>query len=107
MSNISKHYAMNKVLPEHKRNQVIQSWYEPALRTLSKILAVKEANLRKINRDIKNAAVSRDEFIDALLSDHRTLRHDHPNEIITSLYRAGKILFLGRFIQMNEQGGKV
>lgn len=107
MSNISKHYATNKALPEHKRNQVIQSWYEPALRTLSKILAVKEANLRKINRDIKNAAVSRDEFIDALLTEHRTLRHDHASEIITSLYRAGKIRFLGRFIQMNEQGGEV
>ena len=92
-------------LPEHKHIQVIQSWYEPALRTLSKILAVKEANLRKINRDIKNAAVSRDEFIEALLSDHRTLYHHHANEIITSLHRSRKIRFLGRFIQMNGQGG--
>ncbi|WP_120430183.1 hypothetical protein [Acinetobacter baylyi] len=88
-----------------KRQQIIQSWYEPALRTLSKIIAKKEENLKRINRDVKNAAVSRDEFVDALLSDHRTLYHYHASEIITSLYRAGKIRYLGKFIQMNEQGG--
>ncbi|MBK0062173.1 MULTISPECIES: hypothetical protein [unclassified Acinetobacter] len=92
-------------LPEHKHIQVIQSWYEPALRTLSKILAKKEENLRKINRDIKNAAVSRDEYVEALLKDHRTLYHSHASEIISSLYRAGKIRYLGKFIQMNVRDG--
>ena len=90
-----------------KRQQIIQSWYEPALRTLSKILAKKEENLKRINRDINNAAVSRDEFVDALLSDHRTLYHYHASEIITSLYRAGKIRYLGKFIQMNRKEGGV
>lgn len=90
-----------------KRQQIIQSWYEPALRTLSKILAKKEENLKRINRDINNAAVSRDEYVDALLSDHRTLYHYHASEIIASLYRAGKIRYLGKFIQMNRKEGGV
>lgn len=90
-----------------KRQQIIQSWYEPALRTLSKIIAKKEENLKRINRDINNAAVSRDEFVDALLSEHRTLYHYHASEIITSLYRAGKIRYLGKFIQMNRKEGGV
>lgn len=90
-----------------KRQQIIQSWYEPALRTLSKIIAKKEENLKRINRDINNAAVSRDEYVDALLSDHRTLYHYHASEIITSLYRAGKIRYLGKFIQMNRKEGGV
>ncbi|MGZ7882426.1 hypothetical protein [Acinetobacter soli] len=90
-----------------KRQQIIQSWYEPALRTLSKIIAKKEENLKRINRDINNAAVSRDEFVDALLSEHRMLYHYHASEIITSLYRAGKIRYLGKFIQMNRKEGEV
>lgn len=90
-----------------KRQQIIQSWYEPALRTLSKIIAKKEENLKRINRDINNAAVSRNEYVDALLSDHRTLYHYHASEIITSLYRAGKIRYLGKFIQMNRKEGGV
>ena len=90
-----------------KHQQIIQSWYEPALRTLSKIIAKKEENLERINRDINNAAVSRDEYVDALLSDHRTLYHYHASEIITSLYRAGKIRYLGKFIQMNRKEGGV
>lgn len=90
-----------------KRQQIIQSWYEPALRTLSKIIAKKEENLKRINHDINNAAVSRDEYVDALLSDHRTLYHYHASEIITSLYRAGKIRYLGKFIQMNRKEGGI
>lgn len=90
-----------------KRQQIIQSWYEPALRTLSKIIAKKEENLKRINRDINNAAVSRDEYVDALLSEHRTLYHYHASEIITSLYRAGKIRYLGKFIQMNRKEGGI
>lgn len=90
-----------------KRQQIIQAWYEPALRTLAKLIAVREQNLRKIKRDIKNAAVSRDEYVDALLKEHQTLYHYHASEIITSLYRAGKIRYLGKFIQMNRKEGGV
>ena len=33
-------------LPEHKQTQAIQSWYEPALRTLNDFLEARKANLR-------------------------------------------------------------
>ncbi|WP_227612184.1 hypothetical protein [Acinetobacter sp. S40] len=75
------------------------------MRTLANVLRKKEENLRKINRDIKNAAVNRDEYIDALLKDHRSLHHSHASEIISSLYRAGKIRYLGKFIQVNKEDG--
>ncbi len=58
-------------LPEHKQTQAIQSWHDPAIKTLSDFLEIRKANLRKINRDEANAAVTRDEFVEALSRDHR------------------------------------
>ena len=42
--------------PEHKQVIELQSWYEPALRTLDGLLEIRRANLRKIKGDEKNAA---------------------------------------------------
>lgn len=76
-------------LPEHKQTQSIQSWYEPALRTLNDFLEVRKANLRKINRDEANAAVTRDELIEALSREHRMSYYD-AGLIISSLHRCEK-----------------
>ena len=92
--------------PEHKQIQWTQSWFEPALNSLEGILNVRRANLRKINRDESNAAVTRDEFIEILTMEHRITIYQ-AGEIISSLLRAGKILMFGRFIQMNEEAGEV
>lgn len=92
--------------PKHKQVQWTQSWYEPALKSLNVILDVRRANLRKIKRDEKQAAITRDEFIEVLMSDHRITIYQ-AEEIISSLLRAGKILMFGRFIQMNEEAGEV
>ncbi|MCJ0828807.1 hypothetical protein MN869_10130 [Acinetobacter sp. NIPH1876] len=92
-------------LPEHKQTQQIQSWYEPALRTLNSLLDVRKANLRKINRDEANAAVTRDEFIESLSQAHRISYYD-AGQIISSLHRADKIIMFGRFIQVKDQGGE-
>lgn len=93
------------VLPEHKQTQAIQSWHEPALRTLNQFIDVRKANLRKINRDEANAAVTRDELIEALSQAHR-ISHQDAGMIISSLHRCEKIIMFGRFIQSNEQGGE-
>ncbi len=90
-------------LPEHKQTQSIQSWYEPALRTLNDFLEVRKANLRKINRDEANAAVTRDELIEALSREHRMSYYD-AGLIISSLHRCEKIIMFGRFIQLNDEG---
>ena len=92
-------------LPEFKQTQIIQSWHEPALRTLNSYLDVRKANLRKINRDEANAAVTRDELIEALSKDHR-ISYQDAGMIISSLHRCEKIIMFGRFVQLNEQGGE-
>ncbi|WP_287906553.1 hypothetical protein [Acinetobacter sp.] len=91
--------------PEHKQIQWTQSWFDPALNSLEGILNVRRANLRKINRDESNAAVTRDEFIEILTMEHRITIYQ-AGEIILSLLRAGKILMFGRFIQMNGKAGE-
>jgi len=92
-------------LPEFKQTQIIQSWHEPALRTLNSYLDVRKANLRRINRDEANAAVTRDELIEALSKDHR-ISYQDAGMIISSLHRCEKIIMFGRFVQLNEQGGE-
>lgn len=89
-------------LPEHKQTQAIQSWYEPALKTLEDYLEIRKENLRKIKRDEANAAVTKDEFVEALSRAHR-MTYGDASLVITSLHRAGKIIMFGRFIQMNDQ----
>lgn len=89
--------------PEHKQVQWTQSWYEPALRSLDRLLDVRKANLRKIKGDEKNAAVTRDEFMEMLINDHR-ISAWYAAEIISSLHRAGQIFMFGRFIKNIEKG---
>jgi len=93
-----------KKQPEHKHLQGVQSWYEPALRTLNVLLDIRKANLRKINRDEANAAVTRDEFIEMLTNEHR-ISAWYAGEIISSLLRAEMILMFGRFIQIKQGEG--
>lgn len=94
-----------KKQPEHKHLQGVQSWYDPALRTLNGLLDIRKANLRKINRDQANAAVTRDEFIEMLTNEHR-ISAWYASEIISSLLRSEMILMFGRFIQINERRGE-
>lgn len=90
-------------LPEHKQTQAIQSWHDPAIKTLSDFLEIRKANLRKINRDEANAAVTRDELIEALSRDHRISYQDSAM-IISSLHRCEKIIMFGRFIKLAKDG---
>jgi len=106
-SNLAHEVVQNKrlkIVPQHKHLQGIQGWYEPALRTLNGLLDIRKANLRKINRDEANAAVTRDEFIEMLINEHR-ISAWYASEIIASLLRAELILMFGRFIQINETRG--
>ncbi|ENV71925.1 hypothetical protein F946_01381 [Acinetobacter johnsonii ANC 3681] len=92
--------------PEHKQMMQLQSWYEPALRTLDGLLEIRRANLRKVKGDEKNAAVTRDEFMEMLINDHR-ISVWYAGEIISSLHRVGQIFMFGRFIQINEEVGEL
>lgn len=107
-TNLSNQSTKDKLL-EQKRQQSYQSWHEPALNTLSRLLEKRRAKLREGNRDEKNAAVKRDEFMQGLVDEHggHGLNLFHAGVIISSLYRAKRICYLGStFIQMNEEGDK-
>ncbi len=93
-------------LQEQKRQQSYQSWHEPALKTLSDLLEGRKANLKKRNHDVNQAAVTRDEFMQGLVDEHGVhgINLYHAGVIISSLYRAKRIRYLGSFIQVNEEG---
>lgn len=86
------------------QQQIIQSWFEPALHTLRALIKKCEENLERIKADKKNAAVKREDFKEALARQHR-ITYTQAEEIIKSLGRAGRIRYLGStFIQLNEGG---
>ncbi len=95
-------------LQEQKRQQSYQSWHEPALKTLSDLLEGRKVNLKKRNHDVSQAAVTRDEFMQGLVDEHGVhgINLYHAGVIISSLYRAKRIRYLGTFIQVNEEGDK-
>lgn len=106
MSNLSNQAKKDNLL-EEKRKQSYQSWHEPALRTLAGLLEKRRANLREGKRDEKNAAVTRDEFMQGLVDEHGVhgLNLYHAGVIISSLYRAKRIRYLGStFIQIMDKG---
>lgn len=86
------------------QQQIIQSWFEPALHTLKALIKKCEENLERIKADKKNAAVKRDDFKETLVRQHR-ITYNHAEEIIKSLGRADRIRFLGStYIQIKEGG---
>lgn len=108
MSNLPNQVTKNNV-EEQKRQQSYQAWHDPALRTLAGLLEKRKANLREANRDENNAAVTREEFMQALLDEHGVhgLYLGHASQIISSLYRAKRIRYLGStFIQIIEGEAK-
>lgn len=106
-TNLSNQSSKDKLL-EQKRQQSYQSWHEPALKTLSDLLEGRKANLKKRNHDVNQAAVTRDEFMQGLVDEHGVhgINLYHAGVIISSLYRAKRIRYLGSFIQVNEEGDK-
>ena len=96
-------------LQEQKRQQSYQSWHEPALKTLADLLEERKANLKKRNHDVNQAAVTRDEFMQGLVDEHGVhgINLYHAGVIISSLYRAKRIRYLGSFIQVSEDGDKL
>lgn len=87
------------------QQQIIQSWFEPALNTLNQLIEKRKENLRRIKRDENNAAVLRDELVESL-AYHHGISFYLAGEVIASLGRAKKIRFLGRFIQVNAEESK-
>ena len=90
---------MNSKLPDYRQIQAIQSWYEPALELLNKLLERNKANLRKRGYNEENAAITREEFRQQLARRGRISLH-MAGEIETSLYNARKIEYMGGYIRL-------
>ncbi|EPF72579.1 hypothetical protein GCM10025882_32050 [Acinetobacter gyllenbergii] len=89
---------MNTRLPDYKQIQAIQSWYEPALDLLNKLLERNKANLRRRGYTEENAAITREEFRQQLAHLGRISLHT-AGEIETSLYNARKIEYMGGYVR--------
>lgn len=89
---------MNTKLPDYKQLQAIQSWYEPALKLLNDLLECNKANLRKRGYNEENAAITREEFRQQLARRGRITLH-LAGEIETSLFKAQKIEYMGRYLR--------
>lgn len=76
-----------KHLPEHKQREGIQSWHEPAINLLNKMLERNKANLRKRRYNENKAAITREEFRQELARCSRITLY-LAGEIETSLYKA-------------------
>lgn len=87
-----------KHLPEYKQREGIQSWYEPALNLLNKMLERNKANLRKRGYNEMNAAITREEFRQELARQGRITLY-LAGEIETSLYKAKKIEYMGGYVK--------
>lgn len=87
-----------KHLPEHKQRKGIQSWYEPALNLLNKMLERNKANLRKRGYNEDNAAITREEFRQELARRGRITLY-LAEEIEMSLYKAQKIEYMGGYVK--------
>lgn len=92
---------MNTKLPDYKQIQAIQSWYEPALDLLNKLLERNKVNLRKRGYNEENAAITREEFRQQLARCGRITLY-LAGEIETSLYNAQKVEFMGGYIRPKE-----
>ncbi|MCU4582901.1 hypothetical protein KTJ32_18045 [Acinetobacter gyllenbergii] len=92
---------MNTKLPDYKQIQAIQSWYEPALDLLNKLLERNKANLRKRGYSEENAAITREEFRQQLARSGRITLY-LAGEIETSLYNAQKVEFMGGYVRPKE-----
>lgn len=100
MNNNYQQKIQNQQTDEQKRQQALQTWYEPTLYTLEKLLEIRKANLRNRNDDENKAAVLRNELMQALHDEHR-IEIWYAGEIVSSLKRAGKIHCFGNFIDLN------
>ncbi|WP_332604749.1 hypothetical protein [Acinetobacter sp. ESBL14] len=89
---------MNTKLPEFKQILAIQSWYEPALDLLNKLLERNKANLRRRGYNEENAAITREEFRQQLARCGRITLY-LAGEIETSLYNARKIEYMGGYVR--------
>lgn len=84
--------------------KAIRTWHVPALEVLNNLFNEKQENLRANGRDVKNAAVHKDEFRTALCQ-HYALHLSYVQEIERSMVKDGQIIYLGQNYLIPKNGG--
>ncbi|AWW07758.1 MAG: hypothetical protein [Podoviridae sp. ctbh1] len=87
--------------PEFKQAQQVQSFYEPALRLLGHLFEQKKQNLRSKGYDENNAAVTKDEFSEAMARQFRITQW-LAQQVVTSLINADRINSFGGYIKPKD-----
>jgi len=83
---------------EFKQQQGVQSFYEPALRVLNEIHDRKVVTLKRRGHPEKNAAVSREEFSQAIAYRFRITQW-LAQEIVSSLIKSALIESFGGYVK--------
>jgi len=92
-----------KKQPEFKQQQGVQSFYEPALRVLNEIHDRKVVTLKRRGHPEKNAAVSREEFSQAMAYQFRITQW-LAQEIVSSLIKSALVESFGGYVKPKESG---
>ena len=84
--------------PEHKQQQSIQSFFEPALVILNELHDHKRKNLRSKGYDEVNAAATREEFSQAMAQGFR-INQGLANLIVIGLVNANLVQAFGGYVK--------
>lgn len=84
--------------PEFKQQQSVQSFYEPALDLLTKMLERNKANLRSKGYDENNAAITKNEFGEAMARQFRITQW-LAQDVVNSLIKSEMLEVFGGYVK--------
>ncbi len=87
--------------PDFKKNQQVQSFYEPALVLLNKLIEQKKINLRTKGYDENNAAVTKTEFTETMARQFRITQW-LAQQVMSSLIKSNCINSLGGYVKPKD-----
>ncbi|WP_225761633.1 hypothetical protein [Acinetobacter sp. Marseille-P8610] len=87
--------------PDFKQNQQVQSFYEPSLVLLNKLIEQKKINLRTKGYDENNAAVTKTEFQEVMAHQFRITQW-LAQQIVSSLIRSERVQSFGGYVNTKD-----
>lgn len=83
---------------DHRTQQNIQSFHEPALRVLEELYERNRSNLRKKGYDENNAAITREELSQQIARRFRIAVY-FAQQVVNSLVRSGVVESFGGYVK--------
>ncbi|WP_180043699.1 MULTISPECIES: hypothetical protein [unclassified Acinetobacter] len=84
--------------PDYKQLQQVQSFYEPSLKVLQELYERNQKNLRSKGYDENNAAITKNEFGEAM-ARHFRITQWLAADIVASLVKAEKVEAFGGYVK--------